>query len=1131
MLSIDAKGGSGAGAAGDIADYVADQQSLESYYSGERERRVASQWFGAGAAALALKGPVARAELLNLLQGRSPHGEQLVKRPAPRLIKAGDAQIDAWLQKHHQTDGQRASREWIDAAHGALDRMSKQRYGWDLTFSAPKSVSVLAAVDPAAKAAIEAAHDAAVRDALSMVEENWAVGERGNHAQREYEREHVQIVAALYRHDTSRDLDPQLHSHVLLMNAARRADGSWGAIQSHEIYRNQKAIGALYRASLAAGLKDLGYRIERDGGSFRIAGVPSAAEEAFSQRKQEIENYLLRKYRIAALKEASPKQIKEAVLATRPQKQSVDEQALLEDWRAQAAEAGLTADQAAALRANRPERQPVHEAGWRESVREALFEHQSVAREHHIWEQASIAAQGLLRPHQVAAHVEHIKESLKHIVSLQGAREAWTTPELFKAERDIIASAERRMAERSSKLSPQTLDAAFARFKRERGFALSAEQQAFCRSLGQQAGGIRVGVGRAGTGKSASMDALRIGYESEGYRVAGLALAGKAAAELHRSAHVEDTSTIHRFLLDLEPREACRADGSVEKSLPPRRQLSAKDVLIVDEAGMVDSRVMGALLQHAEKAQARLVLIGDPAQLQAVGPGGVYRHLVAQAQQRGRAAELSEVRRQRESWQREAAEQIRQGEVGAALRAYLDRKRLHIAKSRDAAYQRTVDSWWSKYHPAKPGESLMLAGTRADVARLNHLARQKLHKAHQLTCEQSFQTRTRDDRLSAKIDLAEGDRIQFRKNDSKVISNPESGEAEPVRNGELATVRRLKLDNQGDLVVTAERDDGTILRWREQDYGQIQHGYASTTHAAQGASADHVAVLVSGALSREKTYVELSRQRLDVEVIMTERQVRNLADAEGAERESDPLAALKSTIHQMAESRPKETTLEYTDGATLAAQGNRPGRAKITCSQAEQQPPTQSPAAPGRRQDQQPEPDAIRQRPRDTTDWNELLKLRATANYFAPAGTAAPERAERGPAVADNPLLVRIANRWVWARKPEKTAITDHENFVAVNDPAPEAIRYALRLAAARWGKVSVRGTAEFRRTAWRQGALMGIELVGYSPDQSDRTWLQTQQSSVQRGEPAVPSETDGLRDEESPAPPSDSGPGPGNGP
>lgn len=140
-----------------------------------------------------------------------------------------------------------------------------------------------------------------------------------------------------------------------------------------------------------------------------------------------------------------------------------------------------------------------------------------------------------------------------------------------------------------------------------------------------------------------------------------------------------------------------------------------------------------------------------------------------------------------------------------------------------------------------------------------------------------------------------------------------------------------------------------------------------------------------------------------------------------------------------------------------------------------------------------------------------MLRLKTTAGYFAPTGTPAPEPAERP--VPDDPLFVLIANRWVWARKPERTAITDHEHLLTVNDPAPEAIRYALRLAAARWGKVSVRGSAEFRRSAWSQAALMGVELAGYSPDQSDRIWLKTQQSRVQRGELAMPSETDGLRD------------------
>jgi conjugative relaxase-like TrwC/TraI family protein len=265
----------------------------DEYYTGQGEAEADGEWDGRGAERLALEGPVSKAEFEAALNGHDP-------RTGTRLTQIG---------KSHAP-------------------------GWDMTFSAPKSVSVMWALSsPAERARIEAAHRQAVHAATTHLEDHHAFTRRGKGGAI---REPVAgLTIARFHHHTSRDLDPQLHTHAFIFNLAPRRDGSWGSLVSRNLYKAQKEAGAIYRAHLANGLERDGHAVERHGTSFRLAAIPRDIERAFSKRRQAIESAAdTYGYRTA-------KGMELAALRTRQAKRPRERTALFQAWQAEARTLGF----------------------------------------------------------------------------------------------------------------------------------------------------------------------------------------------------------------------------------------------------------------------------------------------------------------------------------------------------------------------------------------------------------------------------------------------------------------------------------------------------------------------------------------------------------------------------------------------------------------------------------------------------------------------------------------------------------------------------------------------------------------------------------------------------------------------
>lgn len=355
--------------------------------------------------------------------------------------------------------------------------------------------------------------------------------------------------------------------------------------------------------------------------------------------------------------------------------------------------------------------------------------------------------------------------------------------------------------------------------QRRSGRALS-EEQVLAIAHVLTSGRLAAVVGYAGTGKSAMLGVARSAWEAEGYRVVGSALSGIAAENLEKGSGISS-----RTLASLEH---AWARG--------RERLSAGDILVIDEAGMVGTRQMRRILEEADRTGAKVVLAGDPEQLQAIEAGAPFRRIV----ERHGAVEITEVRRQQEGWQREATREMATGRTAKALGRYETAGLVNAHDTREDARQALVHDWIADRRRDPADSQMLMAYTRADVAELNRLARQALRADGQLGADHLVQTALGEQAFSV------GDRVMFLRNERSL----------GVKNGTLGTLIQL-----GSGEIEVRLDDGRDVRFGRKDYADLTHGYAATIHKMQGATVDQAYVLASRHMNRHASYVAMSRHR------------------------------------------------------------------------------------------------------------------------------------------------------------------------------------------------------------------------------------------------------------------------------
>jgi len=759
MLSISARHAS----AGGIRAYLQGEldganHAIEDYYAQEGR---AGHWLGSGAKALSLRGEVGAQAFDHLAAGFHP--------------QTGDALV------------QRAGED--------------HRSGWDLTFSAPKSVSIVwGLAEREQRDAIERVHVQSVERALALAErEQLFITRRGKDG---VERQTAQPVIAAYVHGTSREADPQLHTHAFVMNVAARHDGTYGTLETKPLYTWKMALGAAYRAELAQGLRELGYAVESDSKhAFRLSEISREAERHFSKRRVQIEAEMAERGTRGA------RAAEVAALDTRKPKEAATAASLREQWREAAFAYGVTVEQLAGLTRHAMPTLEVQTQIVIEHLhhQQSTFTRADIVRA--VAEQVQIAGGGVERMEAMTRAVERDAE----IVPLAGER--YTTREMLQLEGDALNVAA-RMAKESAYATPTATKQA----------ALSDEQRT---ALAHITAPSRLSVleGLAGTGKSHLLGAARETWEANGYEVRAAALAGKAASGLQAGSGIR-AQTLHSLLRDLSKR---------------RDRLTDRTVLVVDEAGMVGSRQFARLLDEVDRARAKLVLVGDANQLQPIEAGQLFERIGGEVGQ----ARLTEIRRQRGEQDRAMVQALAVGDARTALDSLQSRGRVHALPDREQAMQQLVRDWSATRDAKLPGQDVMLGATRADTAELNRLARGVLQKHGELRRERVIEA------AAGPLVLAEGDRIVITRN-AKVLG---------MMNGELATVAALN-ERRGQLEITARFDTGRTRTWRVNEHAHIEHGYALTVHKAQGVSVERAYVLAHESMSaREWSYVAGSRAR------------------------------------------------------------------------------------------------------------------------------------------------------------------------------------------------------------------------------------------------------------------------------
>ena len=378
--------------------------------------------------------------------------------------------------------------------------------------------------------------------------------------------------------------------------------------------------------------------------------------------------------------------------------------------------------------------------------------------------------------------------------------------------------------------------------------------------LGQ--GDLKCVVGFAGTGKSYLLGAAKSAWEAEGYRVHGVTLSGIAAENLEASSGIDSRTFASRCYY-------------WDKGEQP---LTSKDILVVDEAGMLSSRQMARIMDEAHKGGAKVVLVGDPQQLQAIEAGAAFRAISEQVHY----VELTDIRRQHDVWQQHATKELATGKTTDAINRYDQHSHVHAYETKVAAKAALVEVWNDARLSDPDKSQIMLAYNRDDVRDLNQLARALRSQQAELGKEMSFQTER------GERSFAERDRVYFLKNDKSLgVMNGTLGTIETIKDGALT----IRLDNdKPSSVDAAKRVSVTMER-----YNHLDHGYAATVHKAQGVTVDRSYVLASQYLDAHSTYVAMSRHRESADLFYGR----------------DVFLTKNDLIETLSRERGKDVTLDY----------------------------------------------------------------------------------------------------------------------------------------------------------------------------------------------------------------------------
>ncbi|MCW2599482.1 MAG: Ti-type conjugative transfer relaxase TraA [Frankiales bacterium] len=760
------------------------------------------------------------------------------------------------------------------------DRVDVRLPGLDLTFSAPKSVSVLyglAGSDGAAgnadaqeQVAVMArdAHRVAVQAAIDYLELHCSTALRGHHRGDDTDTRIATrgLVAAAFEHRSSRCGDPQLHTHVVAANLLHAVDGKWNALDTREIYAQARTAGFVYQAVLRGELtRTLGVRWgEVRNGQAEMTGLPPGLLRLFSKRRVQIEAQL------DLLGLDGSRAAQAATLATRPAKPltsdpatldetSTGERSLRQRWQDEAAAAGYPTDVLG---------RALEQISTTERIRAA---HAAAAVSGPVADQLGdtlLAPTGLTQKKSTFDRKDLLRGVCEHLpagtpISLTTLRalatrvlrddrvvpllgdvavksRRYSTRELLLLENDALELATASSQQGAAVVPTAVLQAAE---QQAATAGLSQEQTVMLRQMLTSGAGVEVVVGSAGSGKTAALAVAAQAWRDAGLEVRGTALAAIAARVLQDSAAIPSVS-LQRLLNDtLDP----SGSSTSTKDLP------ADGVLIVDEAGMVGTRTLHQLMTLSQASNTKLVLVGDPKQLPEIDAGGLFATLAARLP----AATLRGNQRQRQGWEQRALRELRDGDVLRAVSAYGRHDRLRITDTLGDLTTRILDDYEQAITEHAPEQVLLIASSRGDARRLNARLRERLLADGHLGPDE-LRIPLTDHASHAQGHANDGRERGYRLGEQVLVTANDYQRG--LLNGTRGTITQLDLAQEQ---LTVRLDDGRHVQL-ESGYlrtGHLAHGYALTAHKAQGVTVDVSLLWGTHALTRETGYVAMSRGR------------------------------------------------------------------------------------------------------------------------------------------------------------------------------------------------------------------------------------------------------------------------------
>lgn len=802
-----------------------------------------SEWFGTGAEHLGLSGLVAPDAFQRLLEGKNPD-------------------TDSHLTPNHS------------------NKELTRRAALDLTFSAPKSVSLAALVGGDHR--LIKAHERAVDFALSVCQERYSTSRLGGKFNRQEEAT-GNLIVAKFHHDTSRAKDPQLHTHCVTMNAVLRSDGHWRSLHNDGIFNNSKLLGLIYQNELARSVREIGYNIElKPNGTFEISGYTEEQLKSFSKRRE----------KIAELGAENQKDARHLVMVDREAKgKEIPREILLAQWTQEAFAAEIAHPKPIPerdLAAQYLETAEVIKMGMQHATEhDVSFKREQVesfALESHL---GKIKWKDLSKDFRIAEHFGEL---------IRTDHGRFTTAESVSIEDDILSSlkAARGSAEVISKDVPRRISENILGLTTGQKSALTLSLTSHDSFLAWQ--------GVAGAGKTFAMNVLREEAESNGFSVRGFAPSAEAAKTLETEGKLPST-TVASLLV---------SESSNVTATEPRK------LWIVDEAGLLSAKDCRDIMKRAQSERARVIFVGDTRQLSSVGAGNPFKLL----QQGGiQTAFLDESRRQKREELKVAVAEMAAGNMAAGLlkindsifelrkestriehatRAYLEkskkverdvlvlagtnRERILLTQnirdglkargdlgetfnlttlrskqlSREEIQQGTkiVSGDVLIFHRAYPSKQITSNQRLEVVETSNQILRLRNAEGHELRVSSrkhpAFNVYEKHE-----CEFANGDRIRFTRNDRRL----------GVRNGQDAVVI-----GHDEKTFTLQTADKKVISFPREDYVHIDHNYVNTVFSSQGKTCDHVIVCTDKSFGKEALYVSVSRAKFGVDIFCEDKE-------------------------------------------------------------------------------------------------------------------------------------------------------------------------------------------------------------------------------------------------------------------